>query len=211
MPYKKYNNKRRYPSKQSKLNPRQKKEVKKMVKGQIELKSFDTGGFPSVATTGAVTRQTSIPQGVGNSQRIGDDVQLVKMDLSYEWAIADPFNTVRIIYFQWHMDDAFSIPGLNDILFTAPSNDPTNALYNFSNRDKYKILYDKRHFLEAGSEGSESFSKKLSIKIPHKTLSYNSGGVLTGTNNIYQLLVTDSNTVLHPSCMNHIRFYYRDA
>jgi len=213
MSSKRYVKKHNYkgPKKSVKLNPIQKKEVKNILYKNLELKSFDVGGNPTVSSAPSITKWFSIPQGTGNSQRIANEITASHIMLSYSCLVGDAQNTIRFILFQWHDDDLSATPTAADILFLASSNDYTNAMYSFDNRDKFKILYDKRHRVEASGPGSVALAKNYRVKVPHKTISYNGGGALTGKNMIYQLLVSDSTLTPHPTVMNCGRLLYRDA
>lgn len=195
----------------NKLTPIQKKEVKAILYKNMELKSFDSGGNPSAGLLGTISKSFSIPQGSANSQRVGNDITAAYMQISYMCTLVDVTNIARVIYFQWHEDDQVSVPVITDILFLAGGNDYTNALYNFDHRDKYKILYDKRHRLEASSVGSQVVVKDLRVAIPHKNIAFNGGGLTTGKNMIYQLLISDSAITPHVVFMNCQRILYRDA
>lgn len=215
-----YQRKRRYTSykkrravKGYKLTYRQKKEVKQMIGRNMELKSIDETGGASAPALGLITRWFNIPQGTGNTQRIGNDINATHLELQYDITQADAFNRVRVIVFQWALDDATAVPTINDILFVGATN-YFNALYNFDNRDKYKILHDRRYLLENTSVGISSVPKSSPIyklKIPHKQILFNGSGATTGRFMIYQLLCSDSASVPNPNVVTNIRLIYRDA
>lgn len=199
-------------AKAGKLNQRQKKEVKQILHGNLELKTADEGGAPTVSNVPTVSKWFALAQGVGNSQRIGNQIDCSHMELSYELTTGDTTNVLRIIVFQWREDDIAIGPVYTDILYRPNSSVPyTNALYNFDNRGSYKILYDKKHFIDADNDVVSAFGHKKYIKIPHSKIDFNGAGATTGKNMIYVLSVSDSAAAAHPGFINQSRLYYRDA
>lgn len=214
-----YQRKRRYTrkpykkAKGAKLNTRQKKEVKLILAKNMELKSFDNIGSASPDTAGVIAKWFSIPQGSGNAQRIGNDITGTHIELRYDITLSDSYNKVRVIIFQWALDDGVDVPTVPDILYLGTGN-YFNALYSFDNRDKFKILHDRRYLLEATSVGTTSTplsSPTYKLKIPHKQLKFNGAGATTGRFMIYQLTISDSVAVPHPSVNTNVRLVYRDA
>lgn len=217
MPKKMYRKKRTYAKKGTKLNIRQKKEVKQIVNGSVELKTFDEGGAPTVSSTPTVSAQMQIPQGVNQSQRVGNDITASHLQIKYQLQNDtlvgnDASNTIRIIYFQWREDDTVNIPTVNDILYRPNTSVPwVNALYHFDKRESFKILYDRRHEIAFNTSNPVAFGDRSFIKLPHKKISFNVTNGSTGKNKIYCLFVSDSGAVPHPSFVNQARLYYRDA
>lgn len=215
-PKRRYTRSRRYNRKGASLNPRQKKEVKMIINKNTELKSYDAGyaGAAVASLAGSITPLFPIPQGAGNSQRVGNDITASYMQLQWQGTIAttDASNIIRILIFQWSLDNATAVPTVADILYTGGGMAAWNALPHFDNRDKYKILYDQSVFLEAGSVGSSTASVgPRKLKIPHKTMLFNGGGVTTGRYMTYALLCSDSAAVDHPDFQIQARLVYRDA
>lgn len=197
------------------LNPRQKKEVKMILNKHTELKSLDVPyiGTVSADLTGACYKWFSVGQGAASNQRIGDDIEVSYIQFKYDWFIADSYNIVRVLVFQWALDDASTVPTVADILGTASGAAPYNALLNFNNRDKYKILYDKRLLLQSTSTGSVSTpfsSGTITCRPSHKKMLYNTGAT-TGRYMIYTLLCSDSSAVGHPTISVIPRIVYRDS
>lgn len=215
-PKRRYTRSRRYNRKGASLNPRQKKEVKMIINKNLELKSVDAtyGGAASAPLAGVITAMFPIAQGTGNSQRVGNDVNASYTQIQWQGVISssDPTNELRVIIFQWSLDNASAVPTVADILYTAGGMAGYNALYNFDNRDKYKILYDRSVFLEAGSVGSSTVSYgPIKLKIPHKTMLFNGGGATTGRYMLYNLICSDSAGIPHPTVNLQSRLVYRDA
>ena len=193
-----------------KLTAEQKRQVKMLLTKQLELKSYDIGGGPTVSSVANITHLTPLPQGSGQSQRVGNEIVCSHAELSYELAIGDTINWIRVIMFQWHEDNGISVPTTPDILFTPASTNFGMNLYHFDERHRFKILFDKVHRLEANSLGSTIFVKDLRIKIPHKTLTYN-GSATNGQNQLYLWVVSDSALAAHPAIIWQARLLYRDA
>ncbi len=202
-----YRKKPQYP-----LNPRQKVEVKKMIQSNIELKSFDEAlGGVTVSDTPIIARWFAITQGVGNTQRIGNQINCKYMQLKYQMSAGDNTNIMRYIVFQWREDNLGNAPSVDDILYRGANSNPwTNALYNYDNRHQYTILYDRRHQLDYDNP-TDTFGGSNYLKIKHKKMDYPIPAAITGTNAIYILVVSDSAAGNHPIITNQGRLYYYDA
>lgn len=187
-----------------------KKQVKMLLTKNLELKSYDNGGVATISNVAIVSHQSAIPQGNAQSQRVGNEIVASYAEISYMLTIGDALNWVRIIYFQWHEDNAISVPTIADLLYTLGGTNPGMNLLHFDERHRFKVIYDKVHRLEATSTGSTLFVKDLRVKIPHKTIAYN-GTATTGQNQIYVAVVSDSALGPHPTFNNQFRLLYRDA
>lgn len=208
----KYKKKVHY-TKNAKLNPRQKKEVKQLVKGNIELKSVDSIGVANTSsTTPTVAKWLSLAQGTGNSARIGNEVTISRIHLRYNMVAGDATNVIRVILFQWLDDDTLVNPTYDDILYRGGTLEPyTNCLYNYDKRHQYRILYDKRHVVDNDNPNAQqNFGEDKYCKGFVKKMQFDSS-LLTGKGMIYGLYVSDSGTVAHPAIDIHVRMYYRDA
>lgn len=154
------------------LNPKQRKQVRKMITADEEIKdsvqgfqitNVDIGGInlgdgSAMSTTGQGATKNSLTQtGQGNTSntRVGEEIELVGYTFKYTMISAvaglltngDRFNNMRIVLFRWYVDSNFEVPTLADVL----DNTVVNwclAPYNRTNKEKYHIMYDKTHHLE---------------------------------------------------------------
>lgn len=221
--------------KQRKLNPRQKGEVKRIVRFGRELK-FKTiqVNRNSVSNTPTILDLTNIIQGNTDSDRNGDRIELAgSMDViltlfGSESVLTTGFITTifRVIFFQYK--DA-ATAGLNpvagQILLNGPSGltPDVHSLYNHDQRQNYTILYDKlvtcvnnsNPVAVAGTnyQGNHlhSYKFKVHFKKAKKLVSF-LGGTVDGTNKIYFMIISDNGPVTPlPQYTLNTKLYYRDS
>lgn len=218
---------RRYnaPRKGKPLNPKQKKEVKTLIARRQELKYYQQTKSGAVGAVAAISGLPwDIPQGIDDQARIGDTFQwcgtheIRGQFINASGVGADTHNTLRYIVFQWHPDSA---PTPADILLVGPStNIDIHSLYNHDKRQQYSILLD-RTITTIGAGTSADFPvtsnavKTFHWKIPMgkkvtKT-AQRVGGGLTGTNRIYECLMTDSTIAAFPVLNYAAKVFFRDS
>lgn len=199
--------------KQASLNATQKMVVKKMIKNNEEVKYFRPGiASSSVSNVATISALGNIIQGVGDVNRIGSQVTFENIKVKLDAIMSDSTNIVRFILFKWKENDTFTTPTAAQILGTGPSGGVD--VWSFPNDEtsqSYQILYDK---VFVGSNGSSSdtlrqFAQR-SIKLGHK-VKFNSDLVTTGTNKLYQLNISDSAAVVHPTLTWFTEIAFTDA
>lgn len=200
--------KRRMPKGKS-LTKKQKLEVQSLINKKVnqvvELKHHDLradrqeiGCFGFQATT-QFYKLTSITQGVGDIQRIGDEVSLksvfVRMFTQFNSSPQDRNPIIRVIIFQWNEDDASALPVASDILQDVGILGIPGQIvrqYTIDKDRKYTVLFDKlfNHSLTGGQDviTSEVFiDKKFNRKIQY------GNGVTSGINQLYMMVQTSDN------------------
>lgn len=217
-----------------KLNKVQVKQVKQIALADVERKyCLDVEQNLSATTAPAFYDVTStITQGNTDSLRIGNSVTMKQMKFRFfadakAGTLSDAYNRVRVFVFQWHMD-SISPPSQGS---------PTRAVlditggfpymtgpFNYDNRDKYTILYDKTVQLapiwsfnssgtvvssHAQSAGYVSPMININLKKARKTLHYD-GISSTGTNHIYVGIASDSSVSPHPAVSFYSMITYID-
>jgi len=167
------------------------------------LNAINTG----VDNTGSITGlTTSITQGLSDTNnRVGDQITLDRMRLSYAIANGDTTNICRVVIFKWMPQ---STPVLANILTGASGSTVIIAAHNTDTHEMYQILYDKTHFLSANSNALDGCGA-CEIKLPGQVQF--SGGSTTGTGHIYCLLLSDSGGVPNPPFLVEATVYYYDA
>lgn len=165
-------------------------------KGKQKEKFTDMNGTLSVTSVGTITPLTgNITVGSGVRQRTGDTVRLLRAYLNFtiEAINADVFSSTRIIIFQWVPSTTLTGPPLvAEILQSAL----INAMYNFQLSSQYRILYDTV-FSQAGitaapaSSGNQNYFGPVSVASALKQLEFEEG-VVTGTNQLFMLSISDS-------------------
>lgn len=187
------------------LNQTQKKQIKKYIEKEIEVKTKDITGLSSVSTTGTIVELIgdNLTQGTGGSARVGSKIILRSIYLNMAVQIpvnGDHTNIVRVLIFQWKSN---TVPTIAQMLENSDYVSP----YNYDNRQLYKIVYDK--YFPLSYEGPASMMAKINLKNLNKTVVYSSG---TATkNDVYMLMISDSGVTLHPIVQYDGRAYYYDA
>lgn len=207
------------------LNPRQKKEVDKIILRNQEIKYFVGGFSASNVTNTAVINGVpfDIPQGDTDSERDGDHLKwLGKVRMNFQMIAngSAKHNTIRLILFQWHPTSLGTpIPVPSSILLSGPTGSvDIMSHYNHDQRQNYKILYDQVFDLvgdytvdPAAVTTTTVITKhvKVSLAKARKQVQYNAGG-LQGTNRLFLIYVSDS-ALLHPTLALHAKVFFTDS
>lgn len=231
--------KRKFGSKRTramtKLNRRQKREVKLMLSKEIEHKSFSgSTGAIGITTAGSVALVSNITQGVGRNSRVGDEVNIKEINFMFNVevgatgliAAADTYNNVRIILFKWKMDDGAGLPTTNSILESAGGNPGTLRPYNFDDRHQYHICFDKTITVfnspiwngaavswQNGVNAHYQSPKPVRIrgkKLGSSKINFDLNAVV-GTGNYYFLFISDSAFTPNPTLTLESQIIYTDA
>lgn len=188
--------------------------LKKEMRAEVEVKNYDQNntttlfGWDGLAVA---SLNNVIPQGVGQSGRIGDEILITGLDMRYviENTSVSTLCQVRVIIFS---DTENALP-VNQVLnlpagivntVTAPL-----SLYNRLYRDQFKILYDKIHTLDA-TENAQYVER---VKIPMKLKVQFQPGLTTVLNNMLKIAFIGS-TAAAASPLQYryqSRVYYTDA
>lgn len=200
--------------------------VQKVLRQLVEAKAYPFGLATTISSAGTLQHVSGLAQDATNDGRVGLRVILKFVEFTYSWQVnsADFFNQARFIVFVWKGDNQNDPPTLASILDdrTSGSVPPTQYLYNWDERQKYRILYDNIQQLTASSYGvgpsAANFGVVNSITVTRKPVHCNIGseaeyyqGSLTGTGQLYLLLVSDSTIASHPSLQLAGRLIYEDA
>jgi hypothetical protein len=201
-----------------------------MIAAEVETKAFDTTSNSfTVSTAGSVLKLTTVTQGATQVTRVGD--RLKKKLLSFKYSIqvgatgliaaADQYNTVRVIIFQWHMDDGLAAPVVANILTSTPTN-KSLAMYNYDTDHDYKILYDRSHVVyntpiwngaavqwNHGDGGTFCNDKVQNIALKGD-IEFDAGSSF-GTGHLYALFISDSAFAPNPSCEFVSRLLFEDS
>lgn len=208
------------------------REVQRALHRALELKNYVNGQAATAITAGAdIYSMLTIPQGIGDSQRIGEQVTLtslllnIKVQVGAQGVIAssDEWDTVRVICFQWHTDDSAGAPTLAKILKLGPGgSDYTNAPYNLDYKRQRTILFDRTDvvfntpvwngsaLVWENGVNSVRLANNISLPVRGRKLNY-VGNATTGEDMIYLLAVSDSNFASHPTLESNFVAEYSDA
>jgi len=218
------------------LTKAQKKAIRSMIASNIETK-FTTEGYSStVLAAGNFWQVTTLGQGLQGYARVGDRIDIHRIELNYKITApvgglitaADVFDTVRVILFRWHMDDAADAPALAKILSVPLNGAHTDTtLYNY-NRDmqtKFSIIYDKTHVVYnqpvwdgtnvsykpgVGHVFTSGTLEFVGPQCKGKSIQFNAG-TNTGEGMVYMLFVSDSAFSPHPAIVASLQIDFTDA
>lgn len=203
--------------KKAHLRPRTANAVKAIVKAAIapimEKKHFDTA-FTSYGMDNSFSQFTDlsmIPQGVLDTQRIGDTVYIESIQFKFIVQSPDNWNYSRIQLIQWHEDTAFSNPSMAITLQSATTipRDLVSPLQIDKNQ-KFTILYDKLFGQVAAAETQDISISLYKDKGFKRKLEFTNSST-TGMGHFFLLVSSNSNVVPNPTLDGWVRIRYRDA
>lgn len=214
---------RRGVKKMEKLTTTQKKQVRRMIARAHEDKFIDdyTNISAGVTSSGTVTQLGVPAQGTGVSQRVGDTIEVKRIELQYVLAGGDVYNNIRVIVFKWNVDSNLSAPTLASVLYTTNVT-PVIAPYVWDNikSKEVQIVYDRTHSLSYGcqlatvsSNGIETQHQKVNLfgkRLHARKVEVDQGGT-TGYGIYYILFVSDSAITPNPTFGFNARIVYEDA
>jgi len=188
------------------------KKIRKAIEKAKEKKFYDQsalGAGAAISTTPTIVNISQIPQGAGDSERIGDSVTITSLEhrLTCVWATN---SMLRVIVFQWKADNT-TPPTVTAVLQT--NGGGTNwfvAPYNHDNASQFRIIDD--FHLEGTAAGfpvgvsyRRYFGKRYS-----KDLRFLAAGT-NGYNQIYYLMVSNQAGGTAPSVVDRTRVNYTDS
>lgn len=186
------------------------RQVKAVLKKDVELKAYTARPFSasSISTAATIVKISGIVRANDNVSRDGNQVSVTRVDLQGFADVADDSNLVRIIVFQWRDDDISYTPVAADILQNAAS---FYDMYNFTNRHRFTVLWD-RTFNVDSTDPAKPFKRSIYGKKLAKVLEYSGAtdSSITGKHQIYVLAVSDSGAIAHPTLDMMTRVYFKD-
>lgn len=212
------------------LSPAQARAVARMIDRELETKRISLHSNGTIAVTGTLTLISNIAQGVTNITRVGEYVRLKRLLLNWRvnapsgglFTAADNYNNVRIVVFRWKLSDAAVSPAIGNIL-EPTATDPTVALYNFDQAERFQVLYDKRVTVfntavyngsgidtRPGPDHSKVNEKPIYVGLNNMPIEFE-GNTATGTGQIYLLMVSDSAFSPHPAVAVEAAIEYIDG
>lgn len=166
----------------------------------------------SLSTSASIVSMLSgNTQGLGDlNARIGDSLNICKIDFAYTVLLADTTNYVRIILFLYR-DNNSTAPVEADVFDDSSSG--TTRLYGPLNEDniksgRIKLLMDKRVTLYASKNLVGGYIRKTLRNLP-KTV-FSGGSTTVGRNMPYFAIISDSSAVTHPSIELYHTTHYVD-
>lgn len=190
------------------LNRAEKSQVSKIAKNvvsrKIETKYIDStynSGFDSTGTIQILSN--IITQGVTDSDRVGDRLEIKNFAMRGYASYGDTVNIMRVILFQWKPSST-TAPVITDVLQTAHR----FSHYNHDKKGLYRVLYDTTFNLNDTNRRQQLIKRNLKPKL--KTLKFEAAGV-NGMNHIYLLGISDSSVSPNPAVQLDFRLQFKDA
>lgn len=204
-------------SKASKVSKQIRDYVNKTITRKAEHKLFDvtSAGTVTVAPGAMTAIFNDMAKGTSSLQRVGDETYPVSLSgrvllTADVTATAKCDANVRIIFFQWKMDQQGETAAVADII-------TLTYLINDHAKQKFHILYDRTVNLPVADVLATSSARCIDIPffIPQKkflkTCHYTPGADSTSTNNIQCLLYGNVNGALpQPAYVISCRYTYTD-
>jgi hypothetical protein len=157
-----------------------------------ERKYFDVSIQTPQATTtgGTMFSLDSIPQGAGDSQRIGDQitVQSLLLRLSIQTG-SGGLGYVRVVMFRWKPGSGILPPTVSNLLQTINFLSPINVEYG----EQIKVIMDKTYALATGSSQLQ-IDKFWRRKRYVANFSGSTTGTATNSNGTFLFFITDTAT-----------------
>ncbi len=184
-----------------------------VVDSKTEVKHIDIG-IPNTsvsATNGLVVKLSNVVQGITGQSRIGIDIEPVALNFRWEFITAsgDSTSLCRLTMIQWFDRDNIA-PTIAEIYQDIGNERPLSA-FDFTNLGtRFKVLSDTVYALNEVNMVNITGHMKLWGKNVPKKMTYDEAAV-TGMDQLYVILWSDSIAISHPSFKLHGRFSWRDA
>ncbi len=148
----------------------------------------------NIDQNGVIVKISAIGQGDDNHDRQGAYARPISLQMRWAMNPGSPnFTLVRMLIFQWRCPDTDGPPVVADVLENTLPN-TTNLLFSPYKQDSNntRVLWDKMSWV-AGETGTTQKVLTGRVLIPTKKLKqlrFNRGGVTTGSDMIFLLLVS---------------------
>jgi hypothetical protein len=184
--------------------------LKRPEMNETSVKYFDSSKVSSSVTfNGTVTKLTTITQGVGLGQRVGDGVDVIGIELRGTVYVLTAVNTcVRTIIFQWLLDDTTPPTAAQILQVTGSSMSPASAyLLQSARAGLFGILADWTTEVSGTGDGAKCFRRKFDHL--HCDIAFNIA-LATGMGHLYMLEISDLNATL-PASLWYSRVAFVDS
>lgn len=187
--------------------------------GRRELKFIDTQVLNNAITTaGTLTLLNGLVQGTDFNQRIGR--KIIMTSILTNWTLYPNFSSqsatgdeVRLMLIYDSQPSGGAAPSVTDVLAAADVNSPMNL----NNRDRFRIIMDKRYCLAGFQEtaGNLTAGSPYTVrcnqykKITKEVIFGGTGGTLAAitTGSVYLLTISHVNIATVQDSYHRIRFW----
>lgn len=192
--------------------PVTKQQVKQMMQSKVELKYIDTITAGNTDYSGVIIPLSSIPQGVSDSQRIGDQVRLsrVLIKLKMQGPASNTPVSYRSILFR--LNDFTSGPAAATYFTLNGGTTAPLGEVAWDYKHLVQVVSDKFSFVIGTSSSSARELDLTTLNIPLKGIvSYTAASTTNQENGLFLYLVTDLSNVNNAFYSVSSRVEYYDA
>lgn len=220
--------KRKAPYTKSKYNKFMDQPLSKVQKTQIkamlnrkdtiskELKYIDMSLLnTNTGTTWNVYNLTVIPQGLLDSNRVGDEVEVKDIELRIRTyvnssaGVTNASSVLRVVIAQYYEDTTIAALTAGEFFSTTTGGSAYLSTYNHDTRRTYKILYDDS--MTVNATGEASASRVIMVKPGRKKIRFVGAGN-NAEGHIILLTVSDTLSTLYPPTVDwYSRVNYVDG
>lgn len=189
------------------------KAIKQVIAQSAEKKYFiDSAGPTSVSNTGQSFTLCDVPQGDGQSERLGNRVNLKQLLVNWNMAGGDNYQMFRLMVIQQTDTTA---PGLTNIFSNANTALAPLSQYVNDQISNIRVLYDSGAISQYGSGSSFNKSGKIRInfatkKNAMKSVNYEADANVDGPGAVRLYVISDSGTATHPNFGYVSKLLYTD-
>lgn len=172
-------------------------DAKKTEKHYVDISS----GGGGVSYLGSLIDLTVIAQGVTDSTRLGDSINLKSVQMKWTWSLGTTPNTVRVIVFQWFGDANIDAPTPSSILqgtFIGGVGAPHAPYTKDSVGFKCQVVFDEVQLLDTYRPSQLGSFMITADKFRHKKVQYNGGGTTAVANSVWVLFISDDALAAFP-------------
>lgn len=163
----------------------------------------------NVTFSGSTYPLIDVPQGDTDSQRGGDALSLISLEVNYGIYASTQTNAVRVIVYQWLPAlTAGSPPSATSLLLTTGSALSPFSPYSVDQHQQFHILYDETHSVSV-YEPLRLGQIKLK-KFPMKSVQF-VAGTASGSSKLFLLVISDDGVAAYPTFSFVSKAYFIDA
>ena len=206
MPRRKYygRKKRRYYRRYKRPNLTQK--IKKTIQSMAEKKVQTQFADTTVDSVGTFIPAGSIAEGDRNDERTGDQVSITSTHFCGIFAVADAYNFLRVILFEW---ESATAPSNAVEILESTSSHSIISEYQLDRPTPFRVLQDKTYRVDTDDPAKKVFIKHK-FRNPMKVSYDNTGATDYGARSLWWLIISDSGAVSHPAITYRVVTRYID-
>jgi len=190
------------------------KGIKKAEKKHQEPKFFEVAAaLAAVSATPTLVNLSAVPQGVTVSDRVGDELVVQRLELTYilEQINVNIISTIRVQVYAWRINVTLLAPA-STMLLQSSTGAVVNAFPNWDYRTQFVKIYDQMHSLAGlvGSPTEKSTVHVLNVVLRNmpKRMVFSPG--TTGSNNALYMLYMSDTSANNPTISYNARLVYVD-